>query len=499
MNFNSLQFLIFLPTVLILYFALPHKARWVVLLVASYYFYMSWNAWLVFLILGTTAVSYAAAVAISKSKTARGKKAWLAATLVVCLGLLVFFKYFNFLIQSATDFLNLFSLDIDSFALDIILPVGISFYTFQTLSYVIEVYRGKYAAEKHFGYYALFVCYFPQLVAGPIERPQDLIPQLKEKHRLNADDLAAGFRILLCGFLLKCVVADFCGIFVNNVFGNIGDANAVSVFAAGLLFYIQMFGDFAGYSLIATGAARMMGVRLSRNFDRPYLAVSYSDFFRRWHITLTRWFTEYVYVPLGGNRKGTARRIVNTFVVFILCGLWHGANFTYVCWGLYAAFFVSLEAALRKPVKSLLKAHGIDPHARPITIARRVAMWLVFVPAALMFRSQSLAQFGEIFSKLFTACGGDGAYFGAAAASLGIDAISAIRLVLAIACMCLVHYIERYEKPTAALPLGARAALAQRTYGSRAAVYFYAIFAVAFFWLALLASQDSSVFLYFQF
>ena len=218
MTFNSLQFLIFLPVVIILYFIVPHKFRWVVLLVASYYAYMSWNPWLVFLILATTVVSYLAGLLMPKAKNQKVKKLLLVITIIVCLGILIFFKYFNFLLSSVINFLNLFSMNIHSVALDIILPIGISFYTFQTLSYVIDVYRGKFEPEKHFGYFALYVSFFPQLVAGPIERPENLLPQLKEKHKVNKEDLLAGLQLLAVGFFRKCVVADFTGLFVNNVF-----------------------------------------------------------------------------------------------------------------------------------------------------------------------------------------------------------------------------------------------------------------------------------------
>lgn len=502
MNFNSLHFLIFLPVVLILYWVLPHKFRWVLLLIASYYFYMSWNVWLIFLMVATTGVSYGAGLAIEKTQSKKLKKFWLILTLIVCFGILIFFKYFNFLIASVIDFLNLFTMNIDSFSLDIILPIGISFYTFQTLSYVIDVYRGDYKAERHLGYYALFVCYFPQLVAGPIERPGDLIPQLKEKHRLNSDDMTRGFGIMLCGFFLKCAVADYIGIYVNNVFGNLSAANSFSVFAAGILFTLQMFGDFAGYSLIATGAARMMGVRLTRNFDRPYLAVSYGDFFHRWHITLSRWFSDYVYKPLGGSRKGKARRILNTFIVFLLCGLWHGANWTYVLWGLYAAIFISLESLLRKPVKAFLGKRKVDPHGQVITFLRRAAMWVIFVPAAILFRSSSVAQAGQAFATLFTAVGLSAQYFGSAFSSLGLDAFSLLFIALAITTMCFMDKFERYEpirRELPALPPLPMTAAKRTLFAEKTAVHFYFVVVIALCWLALLQMGDSSVFLYFQF
>ena len=255
MSFNSLEFLVFLPVVVLLYWLLPHKARWILLLVASYIFYMSWNVWLIGLILITTVTAYVAGIGIDRSENKKTKKIWLVATLVVCLGLLVFFKYINFILESVVGVIRLFDVKQDELVLNIILPVGISFYTFQTLSYVIDVYRGDFKAERHFGYFALYVSYFPQLVAGPIERPQNLLPQLKERHNIDENDMLTGAKWLLSGFFRKCVVADFCGIFVDKVYADLGGANALAVFIASALFLIQIYNDFAGYSEIALGSA----------------------------------------------------------------------------------------------------------------------------------------------------------------------------------------------------------------------------------------------------
>ena len=497
MNFNSLQFLIFLLIVLVLYWIIPHKFRWVLLLIASYYFYMSWNVWLIFLIIGTTLVSYGAAIAISRTEKKGWKKFWLILTLIVCLGALIFFKYIDFLIGSVIDFLNLFTLNLDSFAFNLLLPVGISFYTFQTLSYVIDVYRGKFKAELHLGYYALFVCYFPQLVAGPIERPGDLLPQLREKHTLNYDDMSAGFRIFLYGFFLKCVIADFFGIFVNNVFSNLAGANSLSVYLAGILFVMQVFGDFAGYSLIATGCARMMGVRLTRNFDRPYLADSCTDFFHRWHITLMRWFTDYVYIPLGGSRKGKIRTIFNVFVVFTLSGLWHGANWTFVIWGLYAAITVSVERILGKPFKQLCEKLKLDPEGTMFIFCRRFVTWLLLAFAGIIFRATSVAQIGEALRIIFT---GFNNYFNGAFASLGINTTQIVLMVLALVCMCMLWNFSEYEPKHEAQGSQLLSKTAERSvYAQKVSVYFYVILAVAVFWLFLLSLQGSSAFLYFQF
>ena len=498
MNFNSWQFLIFLPVVLILYYLVPHKFRWVLLLAASYYFYMSWNPTLIFLILGTTLVSYLAGLLMEKTEKKALRRFLLIFTLVICLGVLIFFKYFDFLMQNVTAFLRLFTPDLNWTALNLILPIGISFYTFQTLSYVIDVYKGKFKAEKHFGYYALFVSFFPQLVAGPIERPGDLIPQLRAEHKLNADDLFCGLRIMLVGFFYKCVVADFLGVYVNNVFSNVGEANALSVFLGGFLFTTQMYCDFAGYSEIATGAARMMGIRLSRNFDRPYMSTSYSDFFRRWHITLTRWFTEYVYIPLGGNRKGIARRILNTFIVFLLCGLWHGANWTYVLWGLYAAFFLNLETLLKKPFAALRKKWGEPKNPALLRAGKIIGMYFILIPAAIIFRAENVGHAGQLLGKLFTGFGFGASYFESAMQNLGVNAPILIQLVLCIVCeVILWHFAEigRDQPEPPLSPDGQGNSLVAR----RAIVSVYIILAVALCWIALASSGDVSAFQYFQF
>lgn len=494
MNFNSLHFFIFLAVVLLLYWILPHKVRWVLLLAASYYFYMSWNPWLVFLILGTTVASYGAAIAVSRTQKRGLKRLWLVLTLIVCLGILIFFKYFDFLVQSVVDFLNLFSMHLEGFALNLLLPVGISFYTFQTLSYVIDVYRGKIEPERHFGYYALFVSFFPQLVAGPIERADSLIPQFKEKHTFNRDDMLAGLRIMLVGFFRKCVIADVCGIYVTNVFSNLAVANSLSVMIAGMLFMLQIYGDFAGYSEIAMGVARMMGIRLMKNFDRPFLSVSFTEFFRKWHISLNKWFIDYVYIPLGGNRGGKPRKILNIFIVFLLCGFWHGANWTFAIWGLYAAVMVSLENLLAKPLGALFTKYNVNGNHKAVICLRRILFFVLISFAGLIFRASSVSQLGEVFSVLF---GKFGNYFGGAFTSLGLSWSSVLQLLISIVCMGLLWYFAEYQPLTKHPKF-----LGSYDYSTAYAqdfIILYLILVVAIFWLALLVSMDNSVFLYFQF
>ena len=502
MNFNSLHFLIYFPIVLLGYRLLPHKARWAWLLAASYYFYMSWNPWLVFLILGTTAVSYGAGITIEHTNKAGIKKLLLITTLVVCFGILVFFKYFNFLLDSVFAVVRLFSPSIQSPALDLILPVGISFYTFQTLSYVIDVYRGDFHAEKHFGYYALFVSFFPQLVAGPIERPGDLLPQLREKHIMNADDMEAGLRIMISGFFRKCVIADSCAVFVNSVFENISGANSLALALTGFLFLVQMYNDFAGYSEIAMGAARMMGIKLTINFDRPLLATGFRSFFRRWHITLTRWFTDYLYIPLGGNRKGKARRIFNTFVVFAVCGLWHGANWTYVIWGLYAAVFISLEVILKAPAEKVSEKLHIDTSSAPVVYGKRLLFILLSVPSALIFRSSSLAEAWECIVGLFTGIGFGAGYVSNAMTAMSMTSLDIIQVALCLVCLFLLGKFVFWRGNGES---GLHAVIRERTEPqpvhalNRISAYWFGILAVALGWFILIADSDASSFAYFQF
>ncbi|MBR5110084.1 MAG: MBOAT family protein [Clostridia bacterium] len=487
MNFNSLAFLIYLPAVVGVHWLLPHRFRRIWLLLASYFFYMYWNPLLILLLIASTAVDYCCGRGIEKHRGKAGiPRLLLLLSVCMNLGMLFFFKYWDFFGEIANGLFIALSIPWQVPALDLILPVGISFYTFQTMSYTIDVYRGDAPAEKNIVTFALYVSFFPQLVAGPIENPGNLMPQLKAEHRLNREDLAAGCRLLLCGFFRKCVVADLCGIYVNAVYAGAQRANGLAVALAGALFCIQMYCDFAGYSEIAAGAARLMGVRLMRNFDRPYLAQSYGEFFRRWHISLNRWFTSYVYIPLGGGRRGPGRKILNTLIVFTLCGLWHGARWTYILWGLYAAFWVCLEALLLKKAEAAARRRGI-PLDHPVTVLiRRAYMFLIFLPAALLFRAESTAQAGLLLRRLFT--GGFG--LENALDTLGLSGPSLIALALTLAAMARIHVWGQYDLP----PAATATARTQRTVSAA-----FLVVTIALSWLALLSTQDAAVFAYFQF
>ena len=346
MLFNSYKFLIFFPVIFLLYWALPHRYRKYLLLAASYYFYMCWKAEFIVLILFTTAVSYACCLGMERFP--RRKKALLLVSLISNFSLLFFYKYFNFFGESLTALCRAVSIPFSVPVLNIILPVGISFYTFQALSYVIDVYRGKMAAEHDFLLFALFVSYFPQLVAGPIEKAENLLPQLKKPCAFRYEQAAAGLRQMGWGFFKKCVAAAYLAALADKVYNNVPDAAGGAAMLATAAFALQIYCDFSGYSDIAKGCSALMGVELMTNFRAPYFASSVRDFWRRWHISLTDWLREYVYFPLGGSRRGLARTVWNTWVVFSLSGLWHGASWTFVVWGMLHALYLSAELLWRK-------------------------------------------------------------------------------------------------------------------------------------------------------
>ena len=486
MNFNSLAFLIYLPVVVGVYWLLPFRGRKYWLLAASYFFYMYWNPMFIFLLLLSTAVDYFCGLGMEHYRENRRiRNLLLMTSIVMNLGLLFFFKYFDFFGGTVNSLCAAWNIPYRVPELGLILPVGISFYTFQTMSYTIDVYRGDFPAEKDPITFALYVTYFPQLVAGPIESPGNLLPQLTKEQFLNREDMVVGIRILLCGFFRKCVVADFCGIYVNRVFAGLENANSFAIAAAGALFCIQMYCDFAGYSEIAAGCARMMGVRLMRNFDRPYLSQSYTEFFRRWHISLNRWFTSYVYIPLGGSRKGKGRKLLNTVIVFALCGLWHGANWTYVLWGLYAAFWLCLESLL--DIRHRFGSEWDNPVGR---LLRRSGTFLIFIPAALLFRAESLEQIGMIAVRLYTEIGLGTQYVQAAFDCMDLDWLGLARIVLSIVCMAKIYRLTEYDL----VSTGEDTASAQRMVG-----YGHLILLIALCWISLLATDAAAGFAYFQF
>ena len=335
MLFNSLEFLIFFPVVCIIYFLLRGlKLRNFFLLVASYYFYMNWKPVYALLILTSTVLTYGCGLLVEKyADDQRKKKAFLVTSLVINFAILFLFKYFNFIGDSITALFSEMGIGWQVPNLDVLLPVGISFYTFQAVGYSIDVYRGTIKAEHDFFTYALFVSFFPQLVAGPIERAKNLLPQFHEDHQFDYTHAVEGLKQMIWGFFMKLCVADVLAEYVNAVYNNVPQHNGSSLIIATIFFTFQIYCDFGGYSNIAIGAARVMGFRLMENFHRPYLSLNIKEFWKRWHISLSSWFMDYVYIPLGGNRVPYPRHLANLAITFLVSGIWHGAAWTFVLWG----------------------------------------------------------------------------------------------------------------------------------------------------------------------
>ncbi len=348
MLFNSLDFGLFFPLVVGLYFIMPDRWRWLLLLVASYIFYMWWNASYALLILISTTIDYVAALQMNKALTKKGKRKWLFLSLGVNLGLLAMFKYLNFATNVVNDLLLGLGLSHTFPYADLLLPVGISFYTFQTLAYTIDVYHEKIRPERHFGKFALYVSFFPQLVAGPIERAGRLLPQIHQKFVFRYQQITDGLKLMAWGFFKKVVIADRLAIYVDMVYGDPGAYEGWPIILAAVFFTFQVYCDFSGYSDIAIGAAQVFGINLVVNFRRPFHAVSMREFWRRWHISLSTWFKDYVYIPLGGNRVHRWRWYYNITIVFLAVGLWHGANWTFVVFGAVNALYLLVGDATLK-------------------------------------------------------------------------------------------------------------------------------------------------------
>ncbi len=350
MLFNSLQFLLFFIVVTILYYKLPHAHRWKLLLVASCYFYMIFMP-IYILILGfTIVVDYWAGICIENSKNEK-KRLYLIASLVANIGVLAFFKYWNFLNDNISLVLHKLSISNPVPYTSILLPIGLSFHTFQAMSYTIEVYRGKQKAEKHFGLYSLYVLFYPQLVAGPIERPQNVLPQFYEVKKWNWERVKEGILLMSFGFFKKVVIADRLAIVVGDAYSNPNHSNGLTLLLATLFFTIQIYCDFSGYSDIAIGSAKVMGFKLMDNFKTPYFSKNISDFWNRWHISLSTWFKDYLYIPLGGNRVAEWHWYINILVVFIVSGFWHGANYTFLVWGALHGFYLVIYNVFKKYIK----------------------------------------------------------------------------------------------------------------------------------------------------
>ncbi|MDR3049987.1 MAG: MBOAT family protein [Elusimicrobiota bacterium] len=409
MLFNSLHFLLFFPIVILLYFAIPHKIRVYWLLGASYYFYMSWNPKYAVLLAASTLITYLSGLLIdfsnknpNENKRNFRRKLWVFLSFTSNLSILFFFKYFDFAVANINFILSHIGIKLLNPAFDVLLPIGISFYIFQALSYTMDIYRGEIASEKNIAKYALFVSFFPQLLAGPIERSKNLLSQMSEKHLFNYDNAKNGFLLMMWGYFQKTVVADRLSVFVEGIFQNYSGFSGLEISIAGVFFAFQIYLDFAGYSNISRGAGQIMGFRLMNNFNAPYLAQSIQDFWRRWHISLSTWFRDYLYIPLGGNRCGRLRKYFNTLIVFVVSGLWHGANWTYVVWGALHGVY-QVAGGITKPYRE--KAFDflqIDKNSAIVKIWRTLFVFVLVDIGWVFFRASSISaaigMIGRIFS-----------------------------------------------------------------------------------------------------
>ena len=400
MLFNSIDFLIFLPIVLVIYYIIPMKYKHIWLLISSYYFYMCWNAKYVLLIFVSTVITYLSGILIDKvektwsdvDKLGKYKKLILAISFVSNLGILFYFKYINFTLDIVTRILSKVNISINVPVFDVILPVGISFYTFQALSYSVDVYRGEVAPEHDFFRYALFVSFFPQLVAGPIERSKNLLTQLREPRKFDFGYAFDGILLMLWGFFLKIVLADRIAIFVDTVYGDCEHYQGIYLIVATVLFAVQIYCDFSGYSSIAMGTAKLLGIELMDNFNAPYLSTSVADFWRRWHISLTSWFKDYLYIPLGGSKKGILRKYLNKMIVFMLSGLWHGAQLTFVVWGAINGLYQVIGEVLTPIREKVSDALGVNRDSEGFCVLRAIVTFTMIDFTWIFFRADSLGR-----------------------------------------------------------------------------------------------------------
>lgn len=387
MLFNTVNFLIFFVIVLIIYWLIPDKIRYIWLLIASYYFYMQWNLRYIVLIIIVTTITYFGGIIIERvSENSKKRIFILSICLVICLGILAVFKYANFGVQIFNRILTATGNDRIIWSLELILPVGISFYTLQSLGYMIDVYRSDIYAEKNYFKFALFVSFFPQLVAGPIERSKNLLKQLNTPKRFSYENFRRGFLLIVWGMFLKVVIADRAAIFVDSVYGNYHTYRGLYIVFATVLFSIQIYCDFHGYSTIARGVALTMGYSLVENFNAPYFSKSVKEFWRRWHVSLSSWFRDYLYIPLGGNRKGMIRKNLNLLVVFLVSGLWHGASISYIFWGgVHGAY--QLASNLFEPIKNRIKSFLNWKDKTPEKILKTCITFVLITFAWLFFRA----------------------------------------------------------------------------------------------------------------
>jgi alginate O-acetyltransferase complex protein AlgI len=473
MLFNSLAFLVFFPIVTTLYFLLPQRVRWMLLLAASCIFYMYFIPIYILILFFTILIDYAAGILIERSEGATRKR-YLVISIISNVGVLAFFKYFNFMNGNLDHLAHVIHWNYPIQNLAIILPIGLSFHTFQAMSYTIEVYRGNQKAERHLGIYALYVMFYPQLVAGPIERPQNLIHQFYEHHAFDYRRVTDGLKLMLWGFFKKIVIADRLAELVNQVYDHPHQYTGIPLIIATYFFAFQIYCDFSGYSDIAIGAAQVMGFKLMDNFNRPYFSKSIAEFWKRWHISLSTWFKDYLYIPLGGNRVSVPRWYFNLFVVFLISGLWHGASWTFVVWGaLHGVYLILGQATL--PIRShIYRALGLDQHGKAVRLWKVFITFHLVVLGWIFFRAHSMSDALYVITHLVGQL------------SLGLDGFNVALALVVILFMESIHLLQRHRQM--------RSFLSTKPWYIRWAVYYTLTMAILFF-----GKMGEQSFIYFQF
>lgn len=478
MLFNSLEFIIFFPIVVAFYFMLPPRFRWILLLIASYYFYMCWNYKYVILIFITTLLSYLASLGIFKSKNKKIRITLLAGNAIVVLGILFFFKYFNFFGEAVNSIFAQFNVFTDIPAYNYLLPVGISFYTFQTLSYTIDIYRKAITPEYHFGRFALFVSFFPQLVAGPIERASNLLPQFSRSYDFDYNRIRDGVVLMAWGFFKKVVIADRLSEYVNLVYNNPEGYYGMAVVLATLFFAFQIYCDFSGYSDIAIGSAKILGFTLMTNFRRPYFALNIREFWQRWHISLSSWFRDYLYISMGGNRVSIARWQFNLFFTFLVSGIWHGANWTFIIWGALHGFYLVFAIWTKNLRIKTNKLLGLETNVKLNNALSVLLTFALVCFAWIFFRANSVNDAFVIIKHMFV--------FSSSSINLFYFPVEIYIAIASILVLVGIEYWLEFPKSV------------EKIYSLKWP-YKWAIMSCIIFSILILGKWDSVDFLYFQF
>ncbi|MDQ1256240.1 MAG: hypothetical protein QG656_836 [Candidatus Hydrogenedentes bacterium] len=489
MLFNSLHFALFFPVVALLHFLLPYRYRWMFLLAASYYFYMAWIPKYVLLLMLSTLVDYTAGLLMGRTESKTIRRRYLCISLAMNLGMLFFFKYFNFFNENLRDLFEYLALPYNVSPSKWLLPVGISFYTFQTVGYAIDVYRGQIKPEKHLGIFALYVSFFPQLVAGPIERAGHLLPQFRKQVDFDYGRVTDGLKLVAWGLFKKVVIADRISVMVDYVYGNPYGHQGPGLVLASLMFAWQIYCDFSGYSDIAVGTAQILGYDLMQNFRQPYLSRSIPELWRRWHISLTTWFRDYVFISLGGTRVSAVRSALNLLTVFFLCGLWHGAKWTFVIWGLGHGIFLVSSMLTRKPRAKMAAALHLERIPRIHAVWQVAVTFSLFFFIGVFFRAENVPDALYILRHFFSGWGDplNGLSFKQFIYSLGMRRVEEFHVAMAaIVLLETVHFLQLSG------PLRPR--LAKKPFWFRWALYYGIVLVIMCYGVF-----NDSPFIYFQF